>query len=163
MFGIDTGLSTGSPASSRTSSCRALYTPAQQQVFFRGGLLLLVADSPQRATMCKSKHPNNSSKFPCVYCMVEQKQGSDDEGGPLGDPQFDIEAHARTRGQMLEGREKLSALAPNPNAQAKLSKDLGIVAPLPNEDWLLYDVMDCIPARMTPVEILHADSLASVV
>lgn len=130
----------------------------QKQVFFRGGLLLLVADSPQRALMCYCKHPNSSSKFPCIYCMVMQTP--DNDGGPLGDSEFDIVANKRTRGLIREGREKLSALSGSAVAQAELSKDLGIVAPLSSDDkMVLDDSMDCDPLRMTPCEILHADSL----
>lgn len=87
-------------------------------------------------------------------------QTPDNDGGPLGDSEFDIVANKRTRGLIREGREKLSALSGSAVAQAELSKDLGIVAPLSSDDkMVLDDSMDCDPLRMTPCEILHADSL----
>lgn len=137
-------------------------------MFLRGGLLLLVADSPQRTLMYKGKHPNKSTRFPCIYCMVEQAQeeaeGEDgtDPGGALGDPLYDIESNARTRGGVLAGRRRLWDMKDQASAQAKMSTELGVVAPASSDErWLLYDVMDIVPGRTMPVEILHADALVS--
>ncbi|CAN0272996.1 unnamed protein product [Ectocarpus sp. 6 AP-2014] len=130
------------------------------KIFLRGGLLLLVADSPPRALMCYCKHPNSFSRFPCIYCMVEQTQ--DNEGGDLGDQLYDIVANRRTRGLMLEGRSQLEALASNPVQQGQLSSTLGVVAPQEGDVWLLFEACDIVPSRVTPVESFHADALALV-
>lgn len=130
------------------------------QVFLRGGLLLLVADSPQRAQVLFCKHPNRSTKHPCPYCTVEQSELED--GGELGDPQFDIDANRRTRGHMDDGRQELEDLAPNPAAQAKRSMELGLVSPDSNGmQRPLFDLMDIDALRHVPVERLHADALVS--
>ncbi|CAN0204362.1 unnamed protein product, partial [Scytosiphon promiscuus] len=128
------------------------------KVFLRGGLLLLVADSPQRALMCFVKHPNIFSRFPCVYCMVEHNT-KEAEGGDLGNQLFDVVAHRRTRGLMMEGRKRLESLAFNPKQQETVSTELGIVEPKPGDVWHLFDVMDIVPSAATPAESLHADAL----
>lgn len=131
------------------------------QVFVRGGLLLLVADSPQRAQVLFCKHPNGSTRHPCPYCTVEQSEL--DEGGELGDPQYDIDVNRRTRRQMDEGRRELEALASDPAAQTKRSMELGVVPPDSNAmPRPLFDWMDIDPLRHVPVERLHADALVSL-
>ncbi|CAB1115463.1 unnamed protein product [Ectocarpus sp. CCAP 1310/34] len=115
------------------------------KVFLRGGLLVLVADSPQRALMCYCKHPNSFSRR-----------------GPVGDQLYDIVTNRRTRGLMLEERSKLEALASNPVRQGHLSSALGVVAPQEGDVWPLFEAMDIVPSRVTPVESLHADALALV-
>lgn len=127
-------------------------------MFLRGGLLLLVADSPQRALMCFVKHPNFFSRFPCVYCKVEQ-DCTKPEGGDLGDQLYDIVGNRRRRGLMMAGRNQLESLASNPAQQETLSTELGIVEADPDDVWHLFDVMDIVPSAVTPVESLHADAL----
>lgn len=107
--------------------------------------------------MCYCKHPNSFSMFPCIFCMVEQTQ--DNEGGDLGDQLYDIVANRRARGLIPEGRSKLEALASDPVQQGQLSSALGVVAPREGDVWLLFEALDIVPTRVTPVESLHADAL----
>ena len=129
------------------------------QVFARGELLLLVADSPQRAVYLYCKHPNRSSKRPCTYCKVTQTRA--DDGGQLGNPKYDITKNRRTREQLDVGRRKLSALSHGSHEAKALSIKLGIVEG--RADGMLgplFDLMDLDqPQRHVPVESLHADAL----
>ncbi|CAN0301776.1 unnamed protein product [Ectocarpus sp. 6 AP-2014] len=127
------------------------------EVFVRGGVLLIVADSPQRALILYCKHPNASTLHPCPYCLVGQ---FGDDGGELGSPKYDIESNRRTRGQILRGRRTLAELAPTPAAQATASKELGVAVPVPEQPiWPLHDIVKIDALKATPVESLHADAL----
>lgn len=156
------------------------YARAHAQVFVRGSLLLLVADSPHRAQVLFCKAPNGSTRHPCPYCSVEQSAvvvgaaagvapDEDDEpdeveGGELGDPQYDIFANRRTKEHLEEGRLELQALAAQPTTQNRRSMELGMVAPgAPDEQRPLFDMLDLDPLRHVPVEILHADALVRTI
>lgn len=129
------------------------------QVFVRGGLLLVVADSPQRPLMLYCKHPNSSTIHPCPYCLVSQ---TGDDGGDLGDPKYDIEKNRRTRGQIMRARRELKAMASTVSAQTTRSKDLGVVAPDVNQRvWPLHDLIKFDAVKACPVESLHACALVS--
>lgn len=131
------------------------------QVFLRGGLLIVIADSPQRALMLHCKHPNHSTKHPCPYCMVEQT--TENEGGELGDHTYDIVLNRRSNGTQGNGRRELEGMVGNPGAQNERGKELGIIPPGTNDTvWGLYDRLACEPLRTVPVESLHADALVSI-
>ncbi|CAN0092719.1 unnamed protein product, partial [Ectocarpus fasciculatus] len=131
-----------------------------QEVFVRGGLLMWCGDGPGRAKNLGSKACNHFSRFPCPYCMVEQRD--DAFGGDLGDPQYDVVANRRTWGQITEGFATLESLSDDPSEQTRRSMELGLVAPdatgLPLP---LYDTMLIVPTEAVPVERLHFDALGS--
>ena len=130
-------------------------------MFVRGGISLVVADSPQRALMLYCKHPNRSTLHPCPYCHVDQPH-EDPEGGSLGDSTYDIKKNARTRGQILEARRELGAMSGK--AQSDRSMVLGVLAPdEAHPVWPLYDLVKIDPLKACPVESLHADALVSAV
>ncbi|CAM9711111.1 unnamed protein product [Laminaria digitata] len=129
-----------------------------QKVFLRGGILIGICDSPQRAVMLHCKHPNNSTRHPCPYCMVEQSQ--ENEGGELGDHLYDIHRNRRSNGTMDDGRCELKGMEGNAGAKNERSMELDIIPPGPNATvWGLYDRLECEPSRTWPVESLHADAL----
>lgn len=131
------------------------------QVFVRGGLLLFAADGPGRAKAMGCKHPNAFSRFPCAYCMCEQKD--DETGGELGNAKFDIGVHRRTYGATRAGFDDLESHAGQPDEQTKLSMELGLVVPDPNEGELpLWTTQRINPLQHCPVERLHFDALVSV-
>lgn len=139
------------------TSLRTPPCPPPTQVFVRGGMLLIVADSPERALLLYCKHPNASTLHPCPYCLVDQV-GTD--GGNLGDRLYDILANRRTRGQILRARRELAGLASRPTAQAEKSKELGVVAPDKNQPvWPLHDIPRIDALKACPVESLHACAL----
>lgn len=152
------------PHSPLPPSPRPPSLPHPLQIFFRGGPLLWVSDSPQRAKILCHKHANNSTKYPCPYCTAEQIDNHP-TGGPLGDPGFTIEAHRRTWGVVEDSWAELLALESNPREQAKRSMELGVVAPtsISGGDWgrPLWDYLMIDPLRTVPVEAFHADSLVS--
>ncbi|CAB1108532.1 unnamed protein product [Ectocarpus sp. CCAP 1310/34] len=131
---------------------------SEEEVFVRGGLLLMCGDGPGRSKCLGTKAPNNFSKFPCSYCMVSH--GDDETGGDVGNPQFDIDKHRRTWGRTMDGFSELEALADDPLQQEERSKELGLVAP--NASGLklpLYHAMRIVPGDHVPVERLHFDAL----
>ena len=131
-----------------------------EQVFVRGGLLLMCADGPGRSKCLGTKAPNSFSKFPCSYCMVRQR--NDETGGDLGDPQFDIEKHQRHWGQMMDGFSELEELEDDPHGRQERSKELGLAAPDASRLKLpLYHAMRIVPTEHLPVERLHFDALVS--
>lgn len=132
------------------------------QVFLRGSLLMLVADSPRRALVLCEKHPTSFSLHPCPYCMVSQTDDQVDGGG-LGDPQFDrsISENRRTLGQIKDGWRRLHDLQDEPAAQRDLSRDLGLVIDDAKRGRPLYDKLSLNPIMHVPVERLHADALVS--
>ena len=133
--------------------------PPLPQVFVRGGLLLVVADSPQRALMLYCKHPNSSSLHPCPYCNLIQT-GTD--GGDLGDADYNTTNSKRTIGQIMRARRELRGIASTPSAQTTRSMHLGVVAPDPNQTvWPLHDLIRSDALKACPVESLHADALVS--
>lgn len=144
-----------------------LHVFCKSQVFFRGGPLTWVSDSPQRAKLLYCKHPNNSTKLPCPYC----KAGQDDDlptCGDLGNAKYDVEVNKRTWGEAQDGWRELQAMGPNPNNErTKRSAELGMVAPTRVSDGVLgrplWDKVSINPARHVPVESLHADALVSLV
>lgn len=130
------------------------------QVFVRGGILLIVADSPERALLLYCKHPNSSSLHPCPYCLVDQV-GPD--GGNLGERLFDILGRRRTRGQILRGRRELAGLASRKGAQVARSTELGVVAPVPEQAiWPAHDILRIDALKACPPESLHACALVSL-
>jgi len=129
-------------------------------VFVRGGILLIVADSPERALLLYCKHPNSSSLHPCPYCLVDQL-GPD--GGNLGERLFDIVGKRRMRGQILRGRRELSGLTDQKSAQVARSKALGVVAPDAEQPvWPLHDILRIDALKACPPESLHADALVRI-
>ncbi|CAB1113668.1 unnamed protein product [Ectocarpus sp. CCAP 1310/34] len=133
---------------------------SEEEVFVRGGLLLMCGDGPGRSKCLGTKAPNNFSKFPCSYCMVSH--GDDETGGDVGNPQFDIDKHRRTWGRTMDGFSELEALADDPLQQEERSKELGLVAP--NASGLKlprYHAMRIVPGDHVPVERLHFDALVS--
>ncbi|CAN0322388.1 unnamed protein product, partial [Ectocarpus sp. 13 AM-2016] len=129
-----------------------------QEVFVPGGLLMWCGDGPGRAKNLGSKACNHFSRFPCSYCMVEQRD--DAFGGDLGDAQYDLDANRRTWGGITEGFATLQSLSDDPSEQSRRSMELGLVAPdgtgLPLP---LYDAMLIVPTEAVPVEGLHFDAL----
>ncbi|CAM9224271.1 unnamed protein product, partial [Hapterophycus canaliculatus] len=129
-----------------------------QEVFVRGGLLLLCGDGQGRAKCLGSKAPNHFSWFPCPYCMVRQRQ--DETGGDLGNARFDIDANQRVWGDIVAGFEELESLGDYPGEQESRSKVLGLAPPdstgLPLP---LYASMLIVPTRHVVVERLHFDAL----
>ena len=123
--------------------------------------MLIVADSPQRAQMCWYKSPNNSSWYPCPYCLVSQ---TGDDGGDLGDECFDTSRYARTYMQYVKGRQELVKLGPG-TRQVKRSTELGIVASKEGGLQCLrdLDVMALNASEATPAESLHADGLVRTI
>lgn len=93
--------------------------------------------------------------------MVTQVEGAEDGGG-LGDPQFDIEKNRRTLGDSLDGWRQLEALKDSSAAQRnKLSSDLGLVIDSAKRGRPLYDKLSLNPSLHVPPERLHADALVS--
>lgn len=132
-----------------------------EKVFVRGGISLIVADSPKRALMLYCKHPNRKTLHPCPYCLVDQPY-DDPEGGSLRDANYDIIATRRTRGQVLEGRRELEGIA-SAKAQSDRSMELGVVAPdVAHPVMPLYDLVKIDPLKTCTVESLHVDALVSV-
>ncbi|CAB1107711.1 unnamed protein product [Ectocarpus sp. CCAP 1310/34] len=86
---------------------------------------------------------NNFSRFPCPYCMVEQRDNI--TGGDLGDAQYDIEANRRTWGH---GRSRQSMV-------------LGLITDTNGPSLPMHDSMLTAPAAVVPVERLHFDALGS--
>ncbi|CAB1106029.1 unnamed protein product [Ectocarpus sp. CCAP 1310/34] len=129
------------------------------QVFVRGGLLLWVGDGPGRAKVLGSKACNNLSRFPCPYCMVEQRDNI--TGGDLGDAQYDIEVNRRIWGQITAGFDTLKSLADNPIEQSRQSMVLGLVTDSIAPSLPMYDSMLTAPTAVVPVERLHFDALGS--
>lgn len=87
--------------------------------------------------------------------MVTQ---TDDESSSLGDPQYDIDAHRRTLGEMKDGWKELERTEGNAASQ-KLSTELGLVADSAGRGRPLYDKLAINPILHVPVERLHADAL----
>lgn len=133
------------------------------QVFLRASLLMMVADSPQRALMLGCKHPNSSSRHPCTLCLVEQ---SGNDGGQLGDGDLDINRRQlrRTRQSMesswseLQQMQTAGSLARDVDAK---SMELGVV--VPTADGLPQPLFETLtlgnPNAHVPPERLHADAL----
>ncbi|CAN0172214.1 unnamed protein product, partial [Scytosiphon promiscuus] len=133
-------------------------TTFEQEVFVRGGLLMLCGDGPGRSKCLGGKGPNHFSTFPCPYCMV--RQVDDDTGGDLGNPRFDIEKHKRTWGEITAGFTELEALADDPDQQTRRSLELGLLPPDASGLALpLYNAMHVVPTEHVPVERLHFDAL----
>ncbi|CAB1106243.1 unnamed protein product [Ectocarpus sp. CCAP 1310/34] len=130
----------------------------EQEVFVRGGLLLMCGDGQGRSKFLGTKAPNSWSRHPCAYCMVRQR--TDDTSGDLGNPRFDIDKHRRTWGQITKGFEELHGLADDPRELERRSKELGLVEPDASGLPLpLYDAMRVVPTENVPVERLHFDAL----
>ena len=140
--------------------------PLFAQVFVRGGVFGIYADSPQRAVLLHSKHPNNFSKHPCPYCKVTQRDDAGDDelpGGELGDEDYDLHKNRRTRTGMESARETLKNFKGTAAAGRKESQRLGVNGPDVNNlpsPW--YDKMwSHFPGDCTPPDKLHVDSLVS--
>lgn len=134
-------------------------------MFLRSSLLLLVADSPQRALMLGCKHPNGTSRHPCTLCLVEQ-YGED--GGPLGDDRVDLGALRRTRDTMEGAWSELQDLIDQGTTSVRVDKrsmELGVVSPNPSGvPRALFDFVTLgNPNDHVPPERLHADALVSAI
>lgn len=125
----------------------------------RGSLLILCGDGPGRVKFLGCKAMNSWSLHPCPYCLV--MQSDDDKGGELGDGDFDIDTHARTWGQILDGFAELEALAGDPAKQTERSKQLGLVVPGESGLPSVYKFMRLVPIWHIPVERLHFGALVS--
>lgn len=133
------------------------------QVFLRSSLLLVVADSPQRALMLGCKHPNKKTKHPCSMCLVEQSKG---DGGELGDGGILSRAPKRTRETMEGAWHELQELIDEGGASKvvnRTSMELGVV--VPDRLGLQRPLFDLVtlgnPNDHVPPERLHADALVS--
>ena len=133
------------------------------QVFLRASLLLMVADSPQRALMLGCKHPNSSTRHPCTLCLVEQ---SGDDGGQLGDPRIDVKSSRlrRTRQTMetsWSSLEEMRVAGESTRDIEARSMELGVVPP--KADGMPQPLFETItlgnPVVHVPPERLHADAL----
>ncbi|CAB1111131.1 unnamed protein product [Ectocarpus sp. CCAP 1310/34] len=131
---------------------------SKHEVFVRGGLLLWVGDGPGRAKVLGSRACNNFSRFPCPYCMVEQRNIT---GGDLRDAEYDIEANRRTWGQITARFDTLKSLADNPVEQSQQSMVLGLVTDSTGPSLPMYDSMLTAPTAIVSVERLHFDALGS--
>ncbi|CAM9413476.1 unnamed protein product, partial [Ectocarpus fasciculatus] len=132
---------------------------SKQEVFVRGGLLMWCGDGPGRAKVLGNKACNHFSRFPCPYCMVEQRDNI--TGGDLGNAQYDIDANRRTWGQITAGFDTLKSLADNPAEQSRQSTSLGLAADSTDPSLPMYDSMLTVPTAVVPVERLHFDALGS--
>lgn len=80
--------------------------------------------------------------------MVTQVEGEEDGGG-LGDPQFDIDKNRRTLGESLDGWRQLEAIKHDPAVQRnKLSSALGLVIDSAKRGRPLYDKLSLNPVFM---------------
>lgn len=114
-------------------------------------------DGPGRAKVLGNKACNHFSRFPCPYCMVEQRDNI--TGGDLGNAQYDIDANRRTWGQITAGFDTLKSLADNPAEQSRQSTSLGLAADSTDPSLPMYDSMLTVPTAVVPVERLHFDAL----
>ncbi|CAN0305186.1 unnamed protein product [Ascophyllum nodosum] len=127
-------------------------------VFLRGGLLMLVSDSPQRAQLLYCKAPNKSTKFPCPTCLVSQ---TEPDGGELCDPNFPIYNKMRSRKYQDRVQKELAKLQRGSTVAKKLSTKTGVNAKNPETPWSpLTDLITTgESARVAVAEILHLDPL----
>lgn len=143
-------------------TCCTYKTFPFNQIFVRGGPLLWVSDSPQRAKVLGCKHPNNSTKHPCPYCKAKQVDNHP-TFGDLGNSKYNVQSNARSYGESQEGWKELQCLELNLNEQTKRSQELGMVAPtsISGGDLgrPLFEKMRIDARRHVPVESLHADAL----
>lgn len=126
-----------------------------RQTFVRGGLLLLVSDSPQRALILHSKAGNNSTLKPCPDCWVTQ---TGPDGGELGNPFSEARLSRRKRSDVEGLFEELGRLPPGSSEAVRKSTELG-VNPL-NRDMAspMFEVMTIgEPSRAATADILHVD------
>ncbi|CAM9129611.1 unnamed protein product [Sphacelaria rigidula] len=127
------------------------------KVLFRGGLFVIIADSPQRAVLTNAKHLNGSTLYPCPYCRVKQTGEHD---CPLGRHVIDITSTNRCRQEYEEAFARLEKLPPGSTARVDLSKELGVV---PRREGLPHPMYDLVRGgeilRRIPPEALHADAL----
>ena len=125
------------------------------QTFVRGGLQLLVSDSPQRALILHSKAPNNSTLKPCPDCWVTQ---TGEDGGDLGNPFCGAHLKRRLRAQVEDCFKELHQLPSGSSAAVKMSTKLGVNAPDSDLPSPMYEVMTVgEPARTATADILHVD------
>lgn len=134
------------------------------QVFGRGGMHSLTGDTPQRKGLHGLKGANDKTKLPCSLCWAKQSQEEEDVGGELGERNFDIVKHRRTRGQVEEGRRRLREAGLGTPAAQRLSMELGIVQPDGlNEPRILFDLCSIHnPMLSCGPELLHLDCLVRV-
>jgi len=96
----------------------AIYLRDARQTFMRGGLQLLMSDSPRCALILHSKAPNNSTLKPCPDCWVTQ---TGEGGSELGNPFREARLHRRLRTQFEDCFEKLHQLPSGSSAAATTS------------------------------------------
>jgi len=130
-------------------------------VFGRGGLHSITGDTPQRKGLHGLKGANDKTKLPCSSCRVTQSQEEEDVGGELGHRGYDTVKYRRTRGQVEEGRRKLTEAGLGTSAAEELSRDLGVVQPDGlNQQRILYDSCSVHnPMLACGPELLHLDWL----
>lgn len=132
------------------------------QIFVRGGILLVTADSPQRAVLLCAKCPNASTRRPCSQCLLKQSEDVDDEENELGDRNFDTDGFCRTRAHTDAAQQDMRD-APTKTASAAISVDTGVNLPSHEDSTRpLFDTCKLARVfRQVPPEAMHADALVS--
>ena len=123
----------------------------------------VIGDAPQRAGLLYTKNANNRTFHPWTMSNVTQSQGDNDQGGDLGDRNYDVVCSKRTRGQVLASRDRLREPGIRSSAAAELSRKLGVTQPAATDGpSALYDLVSLHqPMESCCPELLHQNHLVS--
>ena len=110
-----------------------------------------------------TKNANNRTLHPRTMCNVTQSQGDNDQGGDLGDRNYDVVRSKRTRGQVLDSRDRLREAGIGSSAAAELSRKLEGTQPAATDGpSALYDLVSLHqPMDSCCRELLHQNHLVS--
>ena len=94
-------------------------------------------------------------------CLVPQSQEDGELGGHLGDRNYDVVRHRRTRQQVISSRKRMREKGIGSAAAAALSRELGVLQPEGNEqESALYDMVSMHqPMDSCCPELLHLNHL----
>ena len=123
----------------------------------------VIGDALQRAGLLYTKNANNRTLHPCTMCSVTQSQGDNDQGGDLGDKNYDVVRSKRTHGQVLASRDRLREAGIGSSAAAELSRKLRVTRPAATDGpSALYDLVSLHqPMESCCPELLHQNPLVS--